>query len=93
MILIYLVTFDTLRVMFTVDRGSDLHTGLIVFLLWGTCAGLTVCPGVMQCGAAPPLCRRRPYLTDPRRSPGALPAALVPTLFRVPNEHRCAALY
>lgn len=27
LILIYLMTFDTLRVMFAVDWGSDLYTG------------------------------------------------------------------
>lgn len=34
MIIIYLMTFDT-HVMFAVDWGSDLYTGLIVFIFCG----------------------------------------------------------
>lgn len=88
-VIIDLMTFDTIRITLA---GSDVYRGFNRICLFWTCAGVTVRPAVMQCGAAPPLCRRRPYLTDPRRSPGALPAALVATIFSVPNEHRCAAL-
>lgn len=34
-IIICLMTFDTLRVMFAVDWGSDLYTGLSVFIFCG----------------------------------------------------------
>lgn len=50
-IIIDLMTFDTIRITLA---GSDVHRGFNrVRLLW-TCAGVTVRPAVMQCGAAPP---------------------------------------
>lgn len=78
-IIIYLMTFDTVLVTFTLVCESELYRGLIEFIVFGPVLESLCVSGWDAAWCRSPLCRPRPWLSDPRHSPSALPAASLPT--------------